>query len=135
MGRKFKAGDNFRVELNNPGFIEMRKDPKLISILRVRGETWCARLNAELAKAQRARKQPVADGYTFYVHTGGTRTRLYIVAFTARAQAHERKWSSILKLMETTRYDVVKFADLTPEQRMASTSASARAKRDRGDDA
>lgn len=129
MGRTFRAGDSFRVELNNPGFIAMRKDAKLVSMLRVRGETWVSRLNAELHKAQRARKQPIADGYKFYVHTEGTRARLYIVAFTARAQAHERKHSSILKLMETTGYDVKMQADLTPEQQMAGAAAA----RDRDD--
>jgi hypothetical protein len=134
QGRQFRVGDNFKVRLNNPGFVEMRKDPKLVSILRVRGETWCARLNAELHKAQEARRQPIADGYTFYVHTEGTRARLYIVAFTARAQAHEKKHSSILKLMETTGYDVKEHADLTVEQQMASTSAHARSKFDKAGD-
>jgi hypothetical protein len=105
-GRQFKVGENFRVQLNNSTFREVRKSARLVSILRVRGETWCNRLNAELHKAQTARRQPVADGYTYYVHTEGSRARLYIVAFTARAQAHEKKHSSILKLMETTGYDV-----------------------------
>ena len=122
-GRQFRVNDKIRVRLNNPGFIEMRKDPKLVSILRVRGETWVARLNEELHPAQKARKQPIADGYTYYVHTTGSRARLYIVAFTARAQAHEKKHSSILKLMETTGYDVKKFADLTPQQQTASLNA------------
>ena len=121
-GRQFKVGTTIKVRLNNPGFVEMRKDPKLVSILRVRGETWCSRLNAELHKAQEARRQKVEDGYTYYVHTEGTRARLYIVAFTARAQAHERKHSSILKLMETSRYEVKLNAQLTPEQRLAGAS-------------
>jgi hypothetical protein len=132
-GRQFRAGENIRVRLNNPGFVEMRKDPKLVSILRVRGETWVARLNAELHAAQKARKQPIADGYTFYVHTEGSRARLYIVATTARAQAHERKHSSILKLMETSRYEVKLHAQLTPEQRLAGESAARSAKDRRGD--
>jgi len=135
VGRQFRAGDSFRVRLSNPGFVEMRKDPKLVSMLRVRGETWVSRLNTELHAAQKARRQPIADGYTFYVHTDGSRARLYIVAFTARAQAHERKHSSILKLMETTGYDVKKQADLTPEQRMAGASAHARSKNDKDDQA
>lgn len=134
-GRRFKAGPNFVVQLNNPGFIEMRKDPKLVSILRVRGETWVSRLNTELHAAQKARRQPIADGYTFYVHTEGTRARLYIVATTARAQAHERKHSSILKLMETSRYEVKLHAQLTKEQRVAGAEARARSKRDRRGDA
>ena len=127
-GRKFAAGDSFRVQLDNSGFVKMRKDEKLVSLLRERGETWCARLNEELHKAQTARKQPVADGYTYHLHTEGTRARLYIVAFTARAQAHEKKHSSILKLMETTGYDVKSHADLTPEQRLASAASHERAK-------
>ena len=130
-GRRFRAGDHFVVRLNNPGFVEMRKDPKLVSILRVRGETWVSRLNAELHKAQTARKQKVEDGYAYYVHTTGSRARLYIVATTARAQAHERKHSSILKLMETSRYEVKLHAQLTPEQRLAGAKAHERSKGDR----
>jgi hypothetical protein len=133
-GRQFKVGDNIRVRLNNPGFIEMRKDPKLVSILRVRGETWVARLNAELHAAQQARRQPIADGYGFYVHTEGSRARLYVVATTARAQAHEKKHSSILKLMETSRYEVVLRANLTAAQSAAGTHARARSKRDKDGD-
>jgi geranylgeranyl pyrophosphate synthase len=105
-GRTFKVGKDITVKLNNAEFERIRKAAKLESILRVRGETWCARLNTELHAAQAKRKQPVEDGYTFYIHGGGSRLRLYIVAFTARAQAHERAHSSILKLMETTKYDV-----------------------------
>jgi hypothetical protein len=135
-GRQFKAGPNIRVRLNNAGFIEMRKDAKLVSIFRVRGETWVSRLNEELHRAQQARKQPIADGYTYYIHEGGTRARLYIIATTARAQAHERKHSSILKLMETSRYEVVKHEHLTVEQQLASAHARQRAKhtRDRSGD-
>jgi hypothetical protein len=135
-GRQFKAGEHFRVRLNNPGFVAMRKDPKLVSILRVRGETWVSRLNAELHTAQKARRQPIADGYAFYVHTEGSRARLYIVATTARAQAHEKKHSSILKLMETSRYEVKLRAQLTKEQQLAGATAAARAKskRDRSGD-
>lgn len=133
-GRQFRVGESFKVRLNNTGFVDMRKDPELVSMFRARGETWCARLNEELHRAQEARRQPKADGYKFYVHTEGTRVRLYIVAFTARAQAHERKHSSILKLMETTGYDVKSHANLTPEQRMAGTSAHARSKYDKHGD-
>jgi hypothetical protein len=122
-GRKFKAGAHFRVQLNNKEFENVRKASKLESILRVRGETWTSRLNAELHKAQRARRQPIADGYTFYIHSSGSRLRLYIVAFTARAQAHERKHSSILKLMETTKYDVKRQSELTRAQRRAGAEA------------
>jgi hypothetical protein len=126
MGRRFKAGEHFRVELKNPGFVAMRKDSKLVSIFRVRGETWVSRLNTELHAAQKARKQPVADGYTFYIHTEGSRARLYIVAFTARAQAHERKHSSILKLMETSRYEVKTRGQL---ERVAARKAGARTRK------
>jgi len=121
-GRRFTVTDRIRVQLNNPGFVEMRKDPKLVSILRVRGETWVSRLNSELHAAQSARRQKVEDGYAYYVHTTGTRARLYVVATTARAQAHERKHSSILKLMETTQYDVQVRATMTREQRVAGES-------------
>jgi hypothetical protein len=48
----------------------------------------------------------VEDGYTYHVHQGHTRVRMYVVAATARAQAHERKHSSILKLMHTSGWDV-----------------------------
>ena len=115
-GRRFKVGPRITVLLNNAEFERVRKSSRLESILRVRGETWVSRLNTELHKAQRARKQPVADGYTYHIHDGGSRLRLYIVPFTARAMAHERKHSSILKLMETTKYDVVMRPNLTQDQ-------------------
>ena len=99
----------------------------------MRGETWCSRLNAELHTAQRARKQKVADGYTYHIHSTGTRLRLYIVAFTARAQAHERKHSSILKLMETTRYDVQTSATRakTAARKVAAQKAAVTRKKNR----
>lgn len=105
-GRTFRVGRDITVKLNNDEFERIRKTARLESIFRVRGETWTARLNAELHAAQAKRKQPVEDGYVFYIHSTGTRLRLYIVAATARAQAHEKAHSSILKLMETTKYDV-----------------------------
>jgi hypothetical protein len=105
-GRTFKVGRDITVKLNNDEFERIRKAARLESIFRVRGETWTARLNTELHAAQTKRKQPVEDGYTFHIRTTGSRLRLYIVAFTARAQAHERAHSSILRLMETTKYDV-----------------------------
>ena len=136
-GRQFRAGEHFRVRLNIPGFIEMRKDSALVEMFRARGETWVARLNTELHAAQKARKQPVADGYKYYVHTEGSRARLYVLAFTARAQAHERKHSSILKLMETSGLEVKMHAQLTKEQQLAGATAASRAKskRDRSGDA
>ena len=78
-----------------------------MSILRVRGETWVSRLNAELHAAQKARKQPVADGYTYYVHTDGQpRPAVHRGDHRARAGPRAQAQLSILKLMETTRYEV-----------------------------
>lgn len=85
---------------------QIRKAPGMVAYLEAKGTEWVAELNAELHTAQAARKQPVEDGYTHHVTTEGTRARLYIVAATARAQAHEAKNSSILKLMKTTGFDV-----------------------------
>lgn len=105
-GRTIKVSPTIRMVLNNEGFRELRHATALEGLLHERGETWIARLNTELHAAQAKRKQPVEDGYTYHVSGVGTRLRLYIVAATARAQAHERAHSSILKLMETTGYDV-----------------------------
>jgi geranylgeranyl pyrophosphate synthase len=80
----------------------------MVAYLEAKGEEWVAELNTELHAAQAKRKQPVEDGYDHHVTTGGTRARLYIVAETARAQAHEAKHSSILKLMKTSGFDVKK---------------------------
>jgi geranylgeranyl pyrophosphate synthase len=132
-GRQFKVTPLIRVRLDNEGFREMRKAARLEAFLVARGETWVNRLNLELAAAQRARKQKVEDGYTYHIHKGGTRLRLYIVAFTARAQAHERKHSSILKLMETTKYDVKTRAALAKIQvrKVAAAKAAETRKRNR----
>lgn len=116
--------------LNNDEFERVRKTARLESIFRARGETWVSRLNAELHDAQRARKQPIADGYTFYIHNEGSRIRMYIVAFTARAQAHERKHSSILKLMETTKYEVVDRAKLDKQQAKKRRATERRRRRE-----
>lgn len=78
----------------------------MVAYLEAKGVEWVAELNADLRAAQASRKQPVEDGYDFRVTTGGTRARLYIVAATARAQAHEAKHNMILKLMKTTGFDV-----------------------------
>jgi hypothetical protein len=128
-GRTFKVGRDITVKLNNDEFERIRKSARLESMFRVRGETWCARLNTELHAAQTKRKQPVEDGYTFYIHSTGTRLRLYIVAFTARAQAHERAHSSILKLMETTKYDVKTRAGLKKKAAAKKAAAARKAKR------
>lgn len=85
---------------------QIRKAPGMVALLDSMGEEWVARLNTELHAAQARRKQPVEDGYIHDVTTGGTRARLYIVATTARAQAHEAEHSSILKLMRTSGQDV-----------------------------
>lgn len=78
----------------------------MVARLEAMGTEWVGRLNAELRSAQAARDQPVEDGYTHHITTGGTRARLFIVASTARAQAHEARHSSILKLMDTSGHDV-----------------------------
>ena len=128
-GRTFRVGRDIKVVLNDATFREVRKSARLESILRVRGETWVSRLNTELHAAQTKRKQPVEDGYTFYIHSGGSRLRLYIVAFTARAQAHERKHSSILKLMETTKYDVKTRTALVRKAGAKKAAATRKAKK------
>jgi hypothetical protein len=78
----------------------------MVAYLKAMGDQWTADLNTELHAAQAARKQPVEDGYIAHVTEGGTRARLFIVAATARAQAHEAKHSSILKRMRTSGHDV-----------------------------
>jgi hypothetical protein len=91
-------------------FVRVRKSPGMIAHLEGMGEEWVGLLNTELHAAQTARKQPVEDGYVHHITTGGSRARLYIVAKTARAQAHEAKHSSILKLMRTSGHDVKRHA-------------------------
>ena len=116
-GRRFKVGDSFVVQLNNDEFVELRKQPALEAIFVAMGEQWVGRLNAELHAAQKARGQPIADGYNFRITRGGSRIRMYIRAFTARAAAHEKKHSSILKLMQTTGHDVEVHATNLPSPR------------------
>lgn len=79
---------------------QIRKAPGMVAYLDAKGTEWVSELNAELHAAQEKRHQPVEDGYDHHIQTGGTRARLYIVAATARAQAHEAAHSSILKLMK-----------------------------------
>jgi hypothetical protein len=105
-GRTIRVTPNIRMVLHNEEFKRIRKSAALVGLFNLRGEEWVERLNNELHIAQAKRKQPVEDGYVYHVSDRGTRARLYIVAATARAQAHERAHSSILKLMETTNYDV-----------------------------
>lgn len=91
---------------NMAEFERIRKTPELEAMLAGRAEEWVERLNDELHAAQAKRKQRVEDGYVYHISEKGDRLRLYIIAATARAEAHERAHSSILKLMKTTRYDV-----------------------------
>jgi hypothetical protein len=105
-GRTIKVSPNIRMVLHNEEFERVRKTGAMIGLLHLRGEEWVERLNNELHAAQAKRRQPVEDGYVYHVSDRGTRARLYVVAATARAQAHERAHSSILRLMETTNYDV-----------------------------
>ena len=91
-----------KIDWNLDGFKEIRTCEGMNAVLHEMGEENVAALNAELAQAQTARKQPVHDGYGYHVSTGGTRNRLQIVAFTARAQAHEAKHMSILRRIDGT---------------------------------
>jgi lipocalin len=108
MGKSFAAGGRIKFDFpdNSPEWQRIRKAPALVEMLTQRGERWVADLNAELHAAQAARKQDIEDGYTFYVSTEGDRAKLFIVAATARAQAHEAANQSILKKMDTSGYDV-----------------------------
>lgn len=146
-GRRFKVGPRITVVLNNDEFDRLRKVQPLANMFSARGKSWTDRLNTELKAAQAKRKQPVEDGYTFHISSHGSRLRLYVMTYTARAFAHERKHSSILKLMETTRYEVKMRHELTPGQQKveahakaksvqrARERARARAKRDKANDA
>lgn len=130
-GRTFKVGPNITVQLNNEEFVKLRKDPAIEGLLHERGEDWVARLNAELHEAQIKRKQPVEDGYTYHIGKEGDRLRLYVIAATARAQAHERKHSSILKLMETSGWDVKSRGELIKiaEKKVAAKKRKAERRR------
>ena len=87
-------------------FANIRKAPGMIAYLEKMGAEWVGELNTELKAAQEARDQPVEDGYFHHVTDGGSRARLFLVAGTARAQAHEAKHNSILKKMKTSGHDV-----------------------------
>jgi hypothetical protein len=110
----FQVGPRIRVELNNATFEEVRKAAPLEAKFAAKGKEWVERLNAELHAAQAARKQPVKDGYKYHISRKGTRIRMDIRAFTARAAAHEKKHSKILKLMHTTGHDVEVHLDDVP---------------------
>lgn len=84
---------------NNPEWRRIRTSPGIEAELETRGKTWTERLNTELHAAQAKRKQPIEDGYSHDVTTGGSRDRLYVWPFTARAIAHEAVNQSMLKLV------------------------------------
>lgn len=90
--------DVTRMKWNMPEFRRIRNSVGMTDWLKAKGDDWVERLNAELHEAQQARKQPVADGYTYTIGHG-TRARLHVFPYTARAQAHEAEHQSILKLM------------------------------------
>jgi hypothetical protein len=83
----------------------VRKAPELIAMFNTLGEGWVDALNQELHAAQRARKQPVADGYKHRISINDDRIRMRIWAFTARAMAHEAKHQSMLRTMRTSGFD------------------------------
>jgi hypothetical protein len=90
----------FRIgKWNMDEFERIRHAQPLVALFEDRGAEWVGRLNDELHSAQAKRKQPVEDGYDAEVTTGGSRARLYVRAFTARAMAHEAANQSILKNM------------------------------------
>jgi hypothetical protein len=84
---------------NNPEWKRIRTTPETKAELETRGKQWVDRLNADLHAAQAARKQPVEDGYMYDITTEGSRYRLYVWPFTARAIAHEAVNQSMLKLV------------------------------------
>lgn len=86
-----------RFKWNIDEFVRIRKSEGMISHLQDIGRETVARCNTDLHAAQARRKQPQADGYDHNVTTGGTRARLYIRPYTARAIAHEAVNHTILK--------------------------------------
>jgi hypothetical protein len=99
MKQRVSARFSIDFHKNTPAWSEMLHAEGLKSDLHSRGQDWTERLNAELHEAQARRNQPVEDGYDYTVTTGGTRDRLYVRAYTARAMAHEAANQSLLKLM------------------------------------
>lgn len=79
-------------------FRKIRNSAGMTEWLRQKGEDWVHRLNDELHEAQQKRHQPVEDGYRYTI-SHGSRARLHIFPYTARAQAHEAEHQSILKMM------------------------------------
>lgn len=96
-----RISEHFSIDFgyDNPEWKSIRTTPEMKSELSARGKSWTDRLNAELRAAQAARRQPIEDGYTYEVTTEGSRYRLYVWPFTARAIAHEAVNQSMLKLV------------------------------------
>jgi hypothetical protein len=78
-------------------FVRIRKSPGMVAHLNDIGQETVSRCNGDLRAAQAARKQPQEDGYGANVTTSGSRARLYVRAYTARAMAHEAVNNAILK--------------------------------------
>lgn len=112
-------------------FERIRKVAPLEAMFRKNGEEWVGRLNAELRQAQARRGQPVEDGYKYHITRDGSRIRMYVVAFTARAQAHEAEHQSILKLMHTTGWDVADRKALKRRQAARKAAQTRAIKRER----
>lgn len=98
---KRKLTDRISIDFgsNNPEWKRIRTSPGTYRELDKRGREWTGRLNAELRSAQAQRNQPVEDGYTYNISVEGSRHRLYVWPFTARAIAHEAIHQSMLKLV------------------------------------
>lgn len=84
---------------NMSEYRRIRNSPGWVEYIEKMGSEWEKRLNTELHAAQTARKQPVEDGYTHFITSTASATRLHVGAVTARGQVHEDRHSSILKLM------------------------------------
>lgn len=91
---------------NTEDWQEIRKSPELVTMFGGIGQEWVSKLNTELHEAQARRKQKIEDGYKFAIRFDEDRLRMRIWCFTARAQAHEAKHQSILRLMHTSGFDV-----------------------------
>lgn len=84
---------------SNPEWNRIRTSEEMQAHLEARGQEWTARLNGDLRSAQAQRKQPIEDGYDHNVNNEGSRARLYVWPFTARAIAHEAVNQAMLKLV------------------------------------
>ncbi|WNM74106.1 hypothetical protein SEA_NERGAL_15 [Mycobacterium Phage Nergal] len=122
-------------------FERIRKSEGIVSFLEETGKQLVSGLNAELHAAQRARNQPVEDGYKFYVTNEGdaSRARLHVLAFTTRAQAHEAVHQSILKRLgeaaaTTSAGRTAERALARAERDAARRTRAERQRAERGDD-